>query len=290
MRADRINYVIILTGACILKHILHIITNSGGGPLNLFAKNDWIATLPPNVVRITRPAGQSPVLLVCEHASSFIPEGLKQLGLEDLAAQSHIAWDPGALAVAEQLSTSLDAPLIAQKISRLVYDCNRPPSSEEAIRAESEVFHIPGNAGLNADQRAAREDYIYRPFQKALAEQVQERAQTVLVTIHTFTPVYNGEARAVEVGILHGTDNRLADAMLDAAAKNPGFKTERNMPYGPEDGVLHTLIEHAEPRGLLNVMIEIRNDLVADEEKVTMVALWLQNILTSALSAVDEDR
>ena len=255
--------------------------------MNLSTKPDWLATLPESVVDTQCAAGQSPVLLVCEHASRSIPEGLNNLGLDETGAQSHIAWDPGALAVAQRLSAALDATLIAQKISRLVYDCNRPPESDQAMRAESEVFHIPGNVGLTQAQRDERTDYIYRPFQRALAEAVKTRPQTVLVTIHSFTSVYNGTPRAVEVGVLHDSDTRLADAMLKAAKQNPAFKVERNAPYGPEDGVTHTLKEHAVAHGLLNVMIEVRNDLLADEAGIKTVATWLQTLLTSALKELD---
>ena len=255
--------------------------------MNLSTIPNWLATLPKSVVDTQRPSGASAVLLVCEHASRLIPEGLKGLGLDDTAAQSHIAWDPGALAVAERLSEALDATLIAQKISRLVYDCNRPPESDQAMRAESEVFHIAGNTGLTQAQRDERTDYIYRPFRQALAEAVKTRAQTVLVTIHSFTPVYNGAPRAVEVGILHDSDRKLADAMLKAAAKNPKYNVQRNLPYGPEDGVTHTLQEHAVAHGLPNVMIEVRNDLLADSAGVEAVATWLESLLTSALENLD---
>jgi len=255
--------------------------------LNHSTKPDWRATLPENVVNIECPDGASAVLLVCEHAGRFIPEGLNNLGLDETAAQSHIAWDPGALSVAERLSAVLDATLISQKISRLAYDCNRPPESDQAVRAQSEVFHIPGNAGLSQAQRDERTDYIYRPFQKALAEAVQTRTLTAIVTVHSFTPVYNGAPRAVEVGILHDSDRRLADAMLEAAVKNPAYNVQRNAPYGPEDGVTHTLQEHAVAHGLLNVMIEIRNDLIADDSGVAAIATWLESLLISALTDLD---
>ena len=257
--------------------------------MNHLPKPDWQTSLPADVVQISRPAAQGPVLLVCEHASNVIPEGLGRLGLDEAAASSHIAWDPGAMKVAEHLSTMLDAPLVSQKISRLVYDCNRPPESPEAVRDQSEAFTIPGNAGLSNSQRADRATYIYEPFRQELARQVETRPETVLVTIHSFTPVYNGAKRAVEVGILHDSDSRLADAMLAAAAENPAYRTERNQPYGPEDGVTHTLVEHALPHGALNVMVELRNDLLADAASQEKLAAWLGEILTSALNATRED-
>ncbi|MCF6273303.1 MAG: N-formylglutamate amidohydrolase [Rhodobacteraceae bacterium] len=246
---------------------------------------DWLATLPEKVVGTTRSNGESPILLVCEHASRLIPEGLGRLGLDETAARSHIAWDPGALKVAYLLSEALDATLVEQKISRLVYDCNRPPSSGQAIRDQSEIYAIPGNTGLSPRQRADRISYIYKPFHQVLAQQVATRSKTVLVTIHSFTPVYEGRPRSVEIGILHDSDSRLADAMLDVAAKKPAYKASRNAPYGPEDGVTHTLTEHGVSAGLLNVMVEIRNDLISDEAGQRAVSAWLADILTSALKA-----
>ena len=260
-----------------------------GDILNHANKPVWPATLPENVVKTTRNGTSGNVLLVCEHASRFIPTGLSNLGLDEEASRSHIAWDPGALKVAELLSESLDATLVSHKISRLVFDCNRPPSSPHAVREVSEVFNIPGNTGLTNAERHERTTHIYEPFRKALETQIKTRAETVLVTIHTFTPVYNGAPRAVEIGILHDADSRLADAMLEVAAANPAYLTERNQPYGPADGVTHTLVEHAAPAGLLNVMIEIRNDLVLTEKDQAKVAAWLGDILTSALKALVEE-
>lgn len=105
------------------------------------------------------------------------------------------------------------------------------------------------------------------------------------MTIHTFTPVYFGKPREVEIGILHDTDSRLADAMLEAAAFGP-YRVERNSPYGPEDGVTHTLRLHALPLGLANVMIEVRNDLVRDEAGVEAVSAYLADLISGALERV----
>jgi len=188
--------------------------------------------------------------------------------------------------VAEHLSALQNSALISQKISRLVYDCNRPPESPQAIRADSEIYHIPGNADLGEAERTARVTHIYQPFRQALARHLDQHAPRALVTIHSFTPVYNGKPRAVEIGILHDSDPRMADAMLEAARQNPSYMVGRNQPYGPEDGVTHTLTEHALPRGMLNVMIEIRNDLIATPESQQAVAVWLSDILTLSLDSI----
>ena len=151
------------------------------------------------------------VILVCEHASRLMPKSLGTLGLSDEALASHIAWDPGALAVARRMAKSLDATLIFQRFSRLVYDCNRPPESPAAMPEKSEVFDVPGNAGLNQAARDARTEALYLPFREKLSRLVKERIAEgrapVIVTMHSFTPVYFGKPRSVEVGILHDAES-----------------------------------------------------------------------------------
>ena len=225
-------------------------------------------------------------MLVCEHASNFIPAELDNLGLDEAAIDSHIAWDPGALAVAREMSAILDAPLVAQRVSRLVYDCNRPPEAQSAMPAESEIYVVPGNVGLSAADRRARIERYYVPFRDALASLVDRRVaaggRPAIVTIHSFTPVYRGVARNVEIGVLHDADTRLADAILAAGAAHGGRVMRRNEPYGPADGVTHTLIEHALPRGLLNAMIEVRNDLIREAGEQAAMAALLSDLVRAA--------
>lgn len=241
-----------------------------------------------NAVTVENVGGTSPVLLVCEHASLRLPISLGTLGLPSETLSAHIAWDPGALAVARKLSKRFDAPLVFQNFSRLAYDCNRPPESPDAMPEVSEIHEIPGNKSIGVLQRQARIDEIYRPWQRKLAETIAARRaagrETVIVTVHTFTPVYKGVARDVEIGILHDRDARLADAMLAQGAAGHHFAVRRNEPYGPSDGVTHTLIEHGLANGLLNVMIEIRNDLVRDEAGQEVVAGFLAKLIGESLS------
>lgn len=243
-------------------------------------------------VAVENPKASSPVLLVCEHASRRLPENIGSLGLSADALASHIAWDPGALAVSQLLAESLDATLVYQRFSRLVYDCNRPPEAEAAMPPVSEIFEIPGNAAISAAERRERTEALYIPFRDALSDFIAARRAshrpTVLVTVHTFTPVYHGKQRDVEVGILHDEDRRLADRMLVAAAESKRHGVRRNEPYGPADGVTHTLIEHGLKNGLLNVMIEIRNDLVRDEVGQKVMADYLAGLLGESLSALSQ--
>jgi predicted N-formylglutamate amidohydrolase len=210
--------------------------------------------------------GRSPYVLISEHASNRLPTTLGTLGLPESDLERHIAWDIGAEKVARLLSRRIDAPLVLQRYSRLAYDCNRPPDVADAIPEISETTHIPGNRNLSLDARLVRIHEIYRPFHAAIADVLDRRAaegtRSLVVTIHSFTPVYKGKPRAVELGVLHDRDTRLGDQLITGF---PTVDARRNEPYGPADGVLHTLNLHAAPRGLKHAMIEIRNDFLLDE-------------------------
>ncbi len=210
--------------------------------------------------------GTSPYVLICEHAANRLPKRLGTLGLAEAELQRHIAWDIGAENVARLLSRLLNAPLVLQRYSRLAYDCNRPPESPDAMPAVSETTHIPGNKNLSCDARLMRIREIYRPFHAAVADLLDARAaggvRSILLSIHSFTAIYNGKPRAVELGLLHDRDTSLSSKLIKSF---PNVAARLNEPYGPKDGVLHTLNLHAAPRGLKHAMVEIRNDLIANE-------------------------
>lgn len=231
--------------------------------------------------------GRSALLLVCEHASNRIPDAYHGLGIDAEAAESHVAWDPGALAVARIISTRLDAPLVAGTVSRLVYDCNRPPEAPDAMPARSERFDIPGNQRLSLAERKARTEAVYRPFEARVSQMISDAERPpVLVTVHSFTPDYLGRHRDVQIGILHDTDARYADAMLACAPAHTALDVRRNEPYGPEDGVTHTLKRHALPRELHNVMLEVRNDLIADEAGQQAMGTMLSYMIAEAAQSL----
>ncbi|MGX0902303.1 putative N-formylglutamate amidohydrolase [Roseovarius sp. MBR-79] len=240
-----------------------------------------------NPVEILNPHGRGAAILVCEHASNHIPDAYRGLGLDAAARFSHAAWDPGALALAQLLSQALDAPLVAGRISRLVYDCNRPPDAPSAMPEQSETIAVPGNRGLDATARAARAKAVYEPFTKALTEVIAARqTPAALVTVHSFSPTWFGTPRAVELGILHDADARLADLMLSGAPALPARRIARNAPYGPEDGVTHTLRLHGLANDLPNVMLEVRQDLLTTEQAQRQMADEILILLRPALAAL----
>ncbi|WP_371930786.1 N-formylglutamate amidohydrolase [Paracoccus spongiarum] len=224
-----------------------------------------------------------PAVLVCEHASNALPKDWGDPGIDAAQQQSHVAWDPGALDLARGLARLLDAPLIFGRVSRLIYDLNRPPHSPAAMPDRSELHDIPGNRDLAPALRRRRTDEIYLPFHAALAAMLAHRLaigqMPVLITVHSFTPVYFGRPRAVEFGVIHDRDDRLARAIAAAAT---GLETRLNAPYSAADGVAHTLALHATPMGLRHAMLELRNDLLAGGAGAAM-AQRLAPVLRAAI-------
>ena len=232
-----------------------------------------------------------PLILVCEHASNAFPEPWGDLGLTADQREAHIAWDPGALNVAEHLAQTLDATLISARVSRLIHDLNRPPHSSGAMPQTSEIHTISGNHGLTSQDRLKRTNAVYLPFHAALNALIAERlalGQTPqILTIHSFTPVYHGAKRSVEFGVIHDADATLAQAIVYEARAQTPLKTELNAPYSDADGVTHTLKLHATPFGLANAMLEIRNDLIATPHAQADMAQTLIPVLIAALERLD---
>jgi predicted N-formylglutamate amidohydrolase len=241
---------------------------------------------------IENDAGSSPVLLVCEHASNAMPAPWGSLGLTADQARAHIAWDPGALGLARGLSRRLDATLIHAPVSRLIYDCNRGPDMAGAMPARSEIHDIPGNAAISPAERLARTRAVYLPWANGVHNLIAARIalgrRPVIITLHSFTPVYHGAPRAVEFGIIHDADPGLALAILAAAKAQTKLVARLNEPYSAADDVTHTLRLHATPYGLANAMLEIRNDLIASPEAEATMADRLAPVLTSALARLTE--
>lgn len=231
--------------------------------------------------------GRGPIVLICEHASHFIPDSFGALGLSPQDQLRHIAWDIGALALAGELSAMLDAPLVHATYSRLLLDLNRPIDAGDSIVETSEGTVIPGNVGLDASQRQLRQRRIYGPFHAQLDALVDQRIAsglpTCVVSIHSFTPRYHGVDRPWHVGVISRDDRLLADALLAALRSEPGLCVGDNLPYGPQDGVYHSLERHGEARGLRGAMIEVRNDLLDHADARRRWAQILRRALESAL-------
>ncbi len=214
-------------------------------------------------------SGRSPFLFTCDHYGRLIPPELGDLGLPERELTRHIAWDIGIAGVAEQLATHLDAHLIAQRYSRLVIDCNRPPGAASSIPLLSEATTIPGNEGLSHEAAEIRRREIFDPYHHCIdaviSQRLHEHRPTVLVALHSFTPVYAGIARPWHIGTLYHRDRILPPLLLAALRAEPDLVVGDNEPYAVSDLTDYTIPVHGEARGLINTGIEIRQDLIADQ-------------------------
>lgn len=232
----------------------------------------------PPAFELVNAEGSSRAVLVCDHASNRIPQRLGNLGLDAAQLAAHIAWDPGAAEVARSLSAQLDAPLVLSGYSRLVIDCNRPLHSEESIAAHSAGIQIPGNHELSFAQRQSRIQALFRPYHDAIDQLLAARAQrpSLLLSIHSFTPVWHGQPRPWHIGISFWRETRFAALLLDALARSDEIVVGDNQPYPIEVDIDYTIPVHGDAHGIPSVMIEIRQDGIATLEGV---ASWASRLV-----------
>ncbi|HEV2154502.1 N-formylglutamate amidohydrolase [Bradyrhizobium sp.] len=222
----------------------------------------------PPVHEVNAP-GTSPFLLTSDHYGRVLPRALGDLGLPESELVRHIAWDIGIAGVAERLARMLDAHLIAQRYSRLVIDCNRPPAAVSSIPVISEATAIPGNEAISEREREARRREIFEPYHHridaAIGRRLHEARPTVVVSLHSFTPVYAGVARPWHIGALYNRDTVLPRLLLKHLRAESDLVVGDNEPYAVSDLTDYTIPVHGEARGLVNTGIEIRQDLIADQ-------------------------
>jgi predicted N-formylglutamate amidohydrolase len=243
----------------------------------------------PAPVSVYNANGPSPLLLVADHAGNMIPRALGRLGVPEAELQRHIAWDIGIAGLARLVALALDAMLIEQNYSRLVMDCNRPPGTPNSIPEISELTPIPGNAALSEAGKAARAGAIFRPYHDRIETELEERRQTgrptALVALHSFTPVFKGAARPWHAALLYNRDPRLARRLLALLKAEAGLVVGDNEPYFVSDATDYTIPVHGERRGLPHALIEIRQDLILDENGQRRWADILARLLPQAYRA-----
>jgi predicted N-formylglutamate amidohydrolase len=206
---------------------------------------------------------ECPFVLVADHAGRAIPRALGDLGVSASEMERHIAWDIGVADLADALARRLDAPLVRQRYSRLVIDCNRDPARVDAVPEVSDGCAIPGNRGAD---RAARVAAIHAPYHAAirglLAERDARGVRSVVVALHSFTPQMNGFARPWHAGVLYGGgDERFAQAVLAALDETLDAPVGDNEPYAMV-GTDYTVPHHCFAAGRAYAELEIRQDLL----------------------------
>lgn len=232
----------------------------------------------------------SPFLLVADHAGNAIPRALGRLGVAAQDLRRHIAFDIGIASVARLLADALGAVLIQQNYSRLVIDCNRPPGMPSSTPEVSELTKIPGNAGLSDTDKAVRAKEIFYPYHERIDTEIKRRWRVripaVLISLHSFTPSFKGVARPWHVALLYNRDPRLSRHLLALLKSEQGLVVGNNEPYVVSDSTDYTIPVHGERMGLPHALIEIRQDLIAEERGQHAWALRLARLLPKAYAGM----
>lgn len=202
------------------------------------------------------------IILVCDHAVNDVPPGIS-LGLTAEQMQDHIALDIGAAEVTRRIAALMKIPAILAKTSRLVIDCNRHEQDASLVPKISDNTLIPGNQNLEHKDITARIAAFYDPFHSAIDRQIKRHLaagkRPLVMAVHSFTPIYQGSRRSVDVGFLWNKDPRLAQAMIGLFERETDLIVGDNIPYSGKD-LYHTMEIHGAKRGLAQTTLEIRND------------------------------
>ena len=238
--------------------------------------------MPP--FEVVNPNGQAQALVICDHASRFIPPEYGNLGVPEEEIARHIGWDIGAADVARELARLLDAAAVLCGTSRLVIDCNRRLDDPSSIPEVSDGTPVPGNRGLTAAQRRLRAERHFAPYHAEIERRLAAFASPpALVSVHSFTPVMAGRARPWHVGLLYDEDDRLARPLIDGLRREEGLVVGDNEPYSGRSPMGYALGTYGNGRGLAPAIFEVRQDLIEIPEKAHIWARRIANILRPLL-------
>ncbi|MBE7219624.1 MAG: N-formylglutamate amidohydrolase [Caulobacteraceae bacterium] len=249
---------------------------------------------PPPVVAIDGDLAGG-LLLLCDHASNALPARYGRLGLEPAQFERHIAYDIGAATVTRTMAAILKAPALLTTFSRLLVDPNRGARDPTLVMRISDGAIVPGNARVDAAEVEQRTACFWRPYRDRIDATLDAMLATgrvpAVVSVHSFTPSMKGVARPWHVGLLWDDDARLAAPLARALAAEPSLQpaAERIGDNEPYDGALpgDTMDSHATRRGLANVLIEVRQDLIGDEASASNWGVRLAQVLAPILKRPD---
>jgi predicted N-formylglutamate amidohydrolase len=237
---------------------------------------------------IQRGAAGTSILITCDHATNLLPPEYGMLGLDEIQLNRHIGYDIGALAVSRELGRRLSATVISTRFSRLLIDPNRGEDDPTLIMQLSDGAIVPGNARINAAERARRIAAFHTPYHQAIEAELDAMLARGLVplfvSVHSFTDTWRGVPRKWHAGILWDQDPRAAVPMLRELRARTGLEIGDNEPYS---GHLQNdaVYRHATLRGLPNALVELRQDQIREAKGQSEWA----GILAGCLAAILAD-
>ena len=232
---------------------------------------------------VYKPTSLNKIIILCDHASNYIPKTYKNLGLKLSDVNKHIGWDIGALKVAKKISKNINCSLIHSCFSRLLIDCNRHLKSSGAFIKKSEDIVIPGDKNVSKKEKLLRAKKYYFPYHdqinKVIERKLKDKIVPILVSIHSFTPIYFGKSRPWHIGLLQRKDQRLSSIFAKEIKKNKKIVLGINQPYKLDLAGDFTIPFFSESYGLPHVLIEIRQDLLIKNKSINYWSNFISDIL-----------
>ena len=224
------------------------------------------------------------LLIVADHASNYIPKKYKNLGLTKKDILTHKAYDPGVRDLAINLSNKLDSQLVLGEYSRLLIDCNRDINDPTLISVISDRKLILGNKKITKKERNYRINKMYKPYHEKINKKILEKKINMIISLHSFNPIFKGKKRFLKYGILSNQDRRLSDLLLNELRKGKNLVGD-NEPYkGSLKG--DTLFKHALKRRIHHSLIEIRNDLLSNVKKIDQVSNLMYRVINKSIKSL----
>jgi len=227
------------------------------------------------------PAVGGPFVFTCEHATNELPEW-EPLASERATLAAHWGWDIGAADLTRALARLTGSCAVLSRFSRLVCDPNRDPGESSFVVQEIDSVPLSWNRAVDAAERARREARYFAPYHDAIDRTLEARRAVAgafrLCSIHSFTPVYLGQTRPMEVGVLFDAWDEHA-WRLEGALAAEGFAAALNAPYSGLDGLIYAASRHGRAHGLVYVELEVRQDLIDAPAKADAIAARIARAL-----------
>ncbi|HBO1833552.1 TPA: N-formylglutamate amidohydrolase [Pseudomonas aeruginosa] len=223
-----------------------------------------IARYASDAVSVTPGSENVDIVLLCEHGGRRIPTAWKNLGLPEAFLETHFCQDLQSRELTLSVAKKLGATAIVSNYSRLFLDYNRKKYDPGCIRIDMGGIPIPGNLNLSEDERDLRERIARHPVENAVAEWVEgevSRAKAI-ISIHSFSPLWDNKLRSCEVGVMWKHDDRLPLRLINSIEQQDVFRVDDNEPYSFKENDWFTLDRHGISIGVPNAYIEVRNDLI----------------------------
>ncbi len=223
--------------------------------------------------------GEAPLLITCEHASNRLPEPWQWHPQDQRLVDTHWAWDPGAADVVRELADEVGAAAVLARFTRLLVDPNRPLDASDLFRELCDDQPVALNLDITESDRHRRLSLYYEPYHDAIDTVIAERRPDFLLAIHSFTPLYEGHNRSVEIGVLHCDQPELASRWRDLLAES-GMDVRVNEPYSGGDGFMYSPWRHASNAGCPGLELELRQDLLAHNDRRAELVEWIRYALS----------